>query len=450
MKVKAITRTEAAFTRDTVGDLYKQQRNLDPALHPFEKGREYVRAVSAAKVERMLAKPFVDALSGHVDGVYAMAKHPTVLDRLYSGSADGEVRIWSLAQRKTTLAIPHAHRGIVKGIAAVPSSNSFLSCGTDRVVKLWSTDTDEDTHPNPAVPVSTFIGRNAFNALDHHRRQNMFATAGVAVELWDHDRSSPVQTYSWGTDTVSSIRFNHTETSVFASTSTDRAIILYDTRMSQPLKKLLLDLASNAVCWNPMEPYRFAVANEDHNAYYFDMRNLDRAVNIFKDHVSAVLDLDFSPTGKELVTGAYDKTLRIYDVQSGHSRDVYHTKRMQRLWAVRFSMDAKYVLSASDDGNIRLWKAEAAATTGVMNARQKASVEAAHAVVDKYKHLDGVRKIVKSRKVPKAIKNAAHLKRVMLDARKKKDNNVRKHAKNPDLVRPRVPEREKHIVGTQD
>lgn len=42
------------------------------------------------------------------------------------------------------------------------------------------------------------------------------------------------------------------------------------------------------------------------------------------------MDIDYSPTGQEIVTGSYDRTLRLFDVRRGHSRDAYHTKRMQR------------------------------------------------------------------------------------------------------------------------
>jgi WD repeat and SOF domain-containing protein 1 len=94
------------------------------------------------------------------------------------------------------------------------------------------------------------------------------------------------------------------------------------------------------------------------------MRNLKRALNIGKDHVSAVLDLDYSPTGQEIVTGSYDKTLRIFGARDGRSREVYHTKRMQKLFCVKFSMDSKFVLSGSDDGNVRLWKANASEKLG--------------------------------------------------------------------------------------
>jgi WD repeat and SOF domain-containing protein 1 len=54
-----------------------------------------------------------------------------------------------------------------------------------------------------------------------------------------------------------------------ASTAMDRSVIMYDLRTSQPVHKTTLRLASNAISWNPMEAFNFAVANEDHNAYIF-------------------------------------------------------------------------------------------------------------------------------------------------------------------------------------
>ena len=47
-------------------------------------------------------------------------------------------------------------------------------------------------------------------------------------------------------------------------------------------------MRTNALCWNPREPFIFATANEDHNCYTFDMRKIDQAVLIHKDHVQAV------------------------------------------------------------------------------------------------------------------------------------------------------------------
>ena len=69
------------------------------------------------------------------------------------------------------------------------------------------------------------------------------------------------------------------------------------------------------------------------------------------------MDLDYAPTGKHFVAGAYDRTVRIFGADQGHSVDVYHTKRMQRIFAVKWSADNKYVLTGSDEFNVRLWKA---------------------------------------------------------------------------------------------
>lgn len=93
-------------------------RNLDPALHPFARSREYTRAVAAAKLERMFAKPFVASLEGHGDGIYCMTKDESGgLGRIASGSGDGEVRVWDLGAQRTIWNVPQAHRGMVKGVA---------------------------------------------------------------------------------------------------------------------------------------------------------------------------------------------------------------------------------------------------------------------------------------------------------------------------------------------
>ena len=75
-----------------------------------------------------------------------------------------------------------------------------------------------------------------------------------------------------------------------------------------------------------------------------------------QDFTSAVMSVDYSPTGREFVAGGYDRSVRVFAYNGGHSREVYHTKRMQRVMAVAFSGDASHVFSGSDDMNVRVWK----------------------------------------------------------------------------------------------
>ena len=85
MRVKVLCRNPRDYVRESKSDVHRLPRNLDPAVHPLEGPREYVRALNATKLDRVFAKPFVGALSGHTDGVYCMAKHPTKLSVLLSG-----------------------------------------------------------------------------------------------------------------------------------------------------------------------------------------------------------------------------------------------------------------------------------------------------------------------------------------------------------------------------
>ena len=45
-------------------------------------------------------------------------------------------------------------------------------------------------------------------------------------------------------------------------------------------------------------------------------------------------------------------------------REIYYTKRMQHVSSIKWSLDNKYILSGSDEMNIRLWKANASEKLG--------------------------------------------------------------------------------------
>ncbi|GAD94681.1 small nucleolar ribonucleoprotein complex subunit (SOF1), putative [Paecilomyces variotii No. 5] len=445
MKIKALSRS-AASQQAPGTTVAKQHRNLDPAQHPFERAREYTRALNATKMERMFAAPFVGQLgSGHVDGVYTMAKDPGSLERFASGSGDGVVKVWDTTSREE-IWTTQAHENIVKGMCWTPD-RKVLSCASDKTVKLF----DPYNSAQEAPPLATWLGQGAFTSITHHRDRPSFAAASSVISIYDMSRpsSTPAQTLHWptATDTIRSVAFNQTETSILASTATDRSVIMYDLRTNSPLAKVVLKLASNALAWNPMEAFNFAVANEDHNAYIFDMRKMDRALNVLKDHVAAVMDVEFSPTGEELVTASYDRTIRLWNRAQGHSRDIYHTKRMQRVFSAKFTPDNQYVLSGSDDGNIRIWRSNASSRSGIKSARQRQKLEYDQALINRYSHMPEIRRIRRHRRLPKVVKKAGEIKKEELAALKRREENVRKHSKPGSM--PRRSEREKMVLTTE-
>ncbi|KAG1671946.1 DDB1- and CUL4-associated factor 13 [Nymphon striatum] len=439
LRVKVLSRNPDDYLRETKKDIHKVQRNYNADLHPFEVAREYTRALNAIKLERVFAKPFVGSLDGHQDGVNILKKHPKSISTLLSGSCDGEIKQWNLAERKCKRTI-QAHTGIIRGLAFNPSGSQFYSVSDDKVIKVWKSECP--AWGEEEEPISTIISKHMITGIDYSWKQPHYITCGEKVQLWDENRSEPLRTYSWGVDSHNCIRFNPVETDLVASCSTDRSILLFDTRESSPLRKVVLNLISNSMCWNPMEAFTFVVANEDYNLYSFDMRKLSTPVNIHKDHVSAVIDVDYSPTGKELVSGSYDKTIRIFETGKGHSRDVYHTKRMQRLTSVTWSLDNKYILSGSDEMNIRIWKAQASDKIGTLMPRQKSAMNYNNKLKERFAHHPQVKRIARHRHVPKHIYNAKRELQSINESQKKKEANRRKHSK-PGSV-PYQSERTKH------
>lgn len=221
--------------------------------------------------------------------------------------------------------------------------------------------------------------------------------------------------------------------------------MLYDMRQATPLKKVILDMRTNTIGWNPMEAFIFTAANEDYNLYTFDMRALDTPVMVHMDHVSAVLDVDYSPTGKEFVSASFDKSIRIFPVDKSRSREVYHTKRMQHVICVKWTSDSKYIMCGSDEMNIRLWKANASEKLGVLTSREKAATDYNQRLKEKFQHHPHIKRISRHRHLPKSIYSQIQEQRIMKEARRRKELNRIKHSK-PGSVRI-VSEKKKHIVA---
>jgi WD repeat and SOF domain-containing protein 1 len=171
MKIKAISRRQEQYTRTSKTELMKVHRNPAPALHPFEKARELTRAVNAAKLDRIFAKPFIGAMSGHMDSISCMALNPTSLVAFLSGCHDGEVRVWDVSSRRTLWSV-YAHASAVRGIVVTPDGGKFLTCGDDKKVHLYNL---KDRHSKDDEALQTFAGTFPFTGIDHqHEGQVLY------------------------------------------------------------------------------------------------------------------------------------------------------------------------------------------------------------------------------------------------------------------------------------
>ncbi len=413
-------------------------------------------------MERMFAKPFVAALDDHHDAVSCMAKHPALVSKVVSGAYDGEVKVWSLDQM-TCVSTIQAHTNIVSGTCFVPSraslsANKFLTCSVDMTVKLWNLRNEGDEYTSgggsKAGASEVFMATEGQRCVDHHYGRDMFVSGGSVVHLWDHMSATPVSTYGkeYTAGSVLSVRFNHSEQNTFACATGDGAITLYDTRASlsdragKSAGRVTLKMNTNSVRWNPYEPQCFIAANEDGNLYTFDLRKLDTARNVHKDHVLAVMDVDFAPTGREFVSASYDETIRVWKANQGRSRDVYHTRRMGKVFSTLYSMDSKYLMSGSADANLRVWKAHASERMGLPGRRERDAIKYRTKLTEKYGEMEEVKKILGNRHVPGMVKAIRRTQADVASSRKRKEMNTRRNRKKKTAF---SGERKKHIRSSE-
>ncbi|PAA56007.1 hypothetical protein BOX15_Mlig016022g1, partial [Macrostomum lignano] len=445
MKVKLLLRNPQDYLRETADDIHKLARNPAPELHPMSAETEYVRALNAAKLERVFAKPFLGCFGDQGDQLSRVCMHPRALSLCLSGCVDGRVAFWNIPRRSRVLQLD-AHSGCVQGLCWHPEQDLFYSCcDTDRTLKAWRVGDDLVEFSRPVS--QRHLDFAPLN-LDHHVSKDLFALSGDAVYLYDSRRSDPVGQWKWGSDSVLQARFNPTEWHLLAAVTKDNALLLIDTRQREPLRRIRCEFRQNALCWNPQEPFVLATASDDYNLYSWDARRLASPACVYRGHTNAAMDVDFAPTGRELVSASYDCTVRLWESGRSQSRDVYHTKRMYRVFAARYSLDARFIVTASADFNLRLWKARASEKLGALTPRERAAVNTAEALKQKYAHHPQVRRIVQHRHLPKRLYQAQLEMKAIRGKQRRKEVNRREH--RGEDKEPFVPERDRHVRGVDE
>lgn len=106
-------------------------------------------------------------------------------------------------------------------------------------------------------------------------------------------------------------------------------------------------------------------------------------------------------------------------------------------------MDSKYILSGSEDTNVRLWKSHASDAMKPLLPREKEKLAYYDKLKKKFKHATEVKRILRHRHLPKYVVKKKKVKQIQKVSKHRKMENVRANNRPEDA--PFVAERKKDL-----
>ncbi|KIK23348.1 hypothetical protein PISMIDRAFT_65472, partial [Pisolithus microcarpus 441] len=113
-------------------------------------------------------------------------------------------------------------------------------------------------------------------------------------------------------------------------------------------------LPRNTILSRMVMPQFYSLAGVVGNLEYWEASQLLG----LEGHTDGVWSVAFSSDGKRIVSGSWDKTVRVWDAERGVQIGSHLEGHTDKVNSVAFSPDGKRIVSGSDDKTVRVWDAE--------------------------------------------------------------------------------------------
>ncbi len=298
------------------------------------------------------------AIEGHVQEITAVAFSPDGLRAVSNGLLDA-TRVWDLTTGEEIQALPSPTDGPSSAAAIAPDGRSVLISSFDKNVRQWSLETGEELRvmTGHEIWVRTV-------AVGPDGRRAVSGAQDGAMLVWDLETGEAIRQIGRSQASVRALAVTPDGRRVIAADSFDgKSTWIWELeRPDAPVGRLLGHEASVPSVDVSADGTRAVTGSFDGTVRLWDLESGARnkpLLRTFAGHVGAdgrpvwVNAVAFHPDGRRVVSGGYDDRVRLWDLESGeqvgellgHTSDVYH---------LEVSGDGR-VISTSADSTIRAW-----------------------------------------------------------------------------------------------
>eukprot|EP00656_Telonema_subtile_P002299 TRINITY_DN1100_c0_g1_i3.p1 TRINITY_DN1100_c0_g1~~TRINITY_DN1100_c0_g1_i3.p1 ORF type:complete len:557 (+),score=152.96 TRINITY_DN1100_c0_g1_i3:155-1825(+) len=303
-----------------------------------------------------LPKNLIHTWTGHTKGVTAIRFFPQYGHLLLSASMDSKVKIWDVYNDRRCLRTYMGHTNAVRDICFTNDGRHFLSCGYDRMIKRWDTETGQciGAYTNRKIPYCV-----KYNPSENHQHAFIAGCSDKKIIQFDVRSGKMSQRYDAHLGGVNSVTFVDNNRR-FVSTSDDKKIYVWEWGLPVVMKHISEPHMHSMpyVCLSPDKKV-FVGQSMNNEIHVYGARDKFSQLRkkIYTGHTNAgyACGLDMSPDGKYLLSGDGDgrafiwdfKSLKVYKKIKAHDKVCIDAK-----W---HPVEPSRMATCSWDGTIKYW-----------------------------------------------------------------------------------------------